>query len=388
MVNRTLEKKLKQVYKKYPVVMLTGPRQSGKTTLCKSVFPDKPYVSFENPENREFAEKDPKGLLNRYNNGAVFDEIQRCPSLLSYLQGIVDEKKKNGMYVLTGSQNLLLLRSVKQSLAGRVAILKLLPFSYEEIIGHIKNFSLDKMIYTGFYPRIYDQLLDPTETMRYYVESYIERDVREIINITNLSTFRKFVKLCAGRVGGILNLASLGNDVGISHTTAREWLSVLETSYIVYQLPAYYNSFNKRIIKSTKLYFTDTGLACYLLGIENSKQISRDPLFGGLFENFVVTEVLKWFYSRGMDAPLYFFRDNIGNEVDLLIEKTRKVIGVEIKAGQTVSNDWFKGLSYLDRVMKKNILSRHIVYGGSDNYKRENIFINSYSSIAQRLFEV
>ena len=197
MVNRTLAKKLKQVYKKYPVVMLTGPRQSGKTTLCKSVFPDKPYVSFENPENREFAEKDPKGLLNRYNNGAVFDEIQRCPSLLSYLQGIVDEKKKNGMYVLIGSQNLLLLRSVKQSLAGRVAILKLLPFSYEEIIGHIKNFSLDKMIYTGFYPRIYDQLLDPTETMRYYVESYIERDVREIINITNLSIFRKFVKLCS-----------------------------------------------------------------------------------------------------------------------------------------------------------------------------------------------
>ncbi len=381
MIKRTLERKVRYAARKYPVVLVTGPRQSGKTTLCRAVFSNKQYVSFENPQNQEFAQNDPEGLLNKYSEGAIFDEIQRCPHLLSYLQGIVDECKKNGIYILTGSQNILLLKSVQQSLAGRVSILKLLPFSVLEIEHLIKRYSLDRLMYTGFYPRIYDHTLNPTEAMRNYVESYVERDVRQIINVKNLSMFRSFLKLCAGRVGQVLNLSSLGNDVGISHTTVREWLSVLEASYIIYQLPAYYRNYHKRIIKAPKLYFMDTGLLCYLLGIEKKDQVSRDPLIGGIFENLVVTEFLKCFWSEGRDAPLYFFRDNVGNEVDLLVEKARKVVAVEIKAGQTVNSDWFKGLSYLDRVMDKDLLSRNIIFGGNTSYKREGVNIFPYKQV-------
>lgn len=386
MVKRLLENKLRIVSKKYPVVLLTGPRQSGKTTLCRSLFGSKPYISFEDPDNREFADQDPRGLLDRYPDGAVFDEIQRCPKLLSYLQGIVDKKQKNGMYILTGSQNILLLKSVQQSLAGRIAILKLLPFSADETRLIRKNSSPESLIYTGGFPRIYDKKLNPTEAMRNYVESYLERDVRQILNVKNLSSFQKFLKLCAGRIGQTLNLSNIGNDLGISHTTAREWMSILEASYIVYLLPAYYRNFNKRLIKSPKLYFTDTGLACCLLGIEEPKQVSRDPLLGGLFENFVITEFLKCYWNDGRPAPLYFFRDNIGNEVDLLVENARKVFGIEIKAGHTIGSDWFKGLDYLHGVMGKELIGRGIVYGGKENIIREKTTICSYGNVRDLYF--
>ena len=381
MIPRTLEKKLRESAKQYPVVLITGPRQSGKTTLCRKIFQKKHYVSFENPDTREFAQNDPKGLLERYPEGAIFDEIQRVPALLSYIQGIVDERGENGLYILTGSQNILLLKSVQQSLAGRVAILKLLPFSYQEAGLFVDEFSLDKVIYTGGFPRIFDQKLDPTEAMRNYVESYLERDVRQIINVRNLSSFQRFLKLCAGRVGQALNLSSIGNDTGITHTTAREWLSVLEASYIVYLLPAYYRNFNKRIIKSPKLYFYDTGLAAYLLGIEEFQHVSRDPLRGGLFENFVVIELVKYLLARGQQVPLYYFRDNLGNEIDLIWERARKVIGIEIKAGQTINSDWFKGQEYLKKIMGNDVSALALVYGGKESQKRAGVDIFSYREI-------
>jgi uncharacterized protein len=378
MIPRTLEDKLKEVAKKYPVVLLTGPRQSGKTTLCRRVFPKKDYVSFENPDVREFAQSDPKGLLEKYPQGAVFDEIQRVPELLSYIQGIVDERNKEGMYILTGSQNILLLKSVQQSLAGRVAILKLLPFSYHEIASLVEGFSLDKILYTGGFPRIFDKKLNPTETMRNYVESYVERDVRQIINVKNLSSFQRFLKLCAGRIGQILSLSSIGNDAGVSHTTVREWLSVLQASYIVYLLPAYYRNFNKRIVKSPKLFFYDVGLAAYLLGIDGPQYVSRDSLRGNLFENFVLIEMLKHFWAQARQAPLYYFRDNVGNEVDLLLAQGDRVVGVEFKAGQTINSEWFKSLEYLKKVMGDNVIARAVVYGGQESQKRTAFSIYSY----------
>ena len=381
MITRILEAKLRESAKQYPVVSVTGPRQSGKTTLCRKIFPKKPYLSFEVPDIRELAMQDPRGFLGRYPEGAILDEVQRVPEILSYLQGIVDERKKNGLYILSGSQNLLLLRSIRQSLAGRTAVLKLLPFSVEEIRSLIQKRAADDIVHTGFFPRIFDQKIDPSDAMRDYVATYVERDVRQIINVKNLSSFQKFLKLCAGRIGQILNLSSISNDLGVSHTTIKEWMSVLEASYVVFLLPAYYRNWKKRIIKAPKMYFYDTGLAAYLLGIEKSSQMSRDPLRGALFENFVVIEFLKYFWSQGREAPLYFFRDNHGNEVDLIIEKARRIMGIEIKAGQTIHEEFFKGLDFLKRLAGKDMLGRAVVYGGKNEFSREDVSIHSYLNV-------
>ena len=305
MIKRHVEQKLLKFLKQYPVLMLTGPRQSGKTTLCKMALPDKPYVSLESPDNREYALSDPKGFLS--------DEAQHAPELFSYIQGIVDEKKKNGMFVLTGSQNFQLLNKVNQSLAGRTAILKLLPFSIREINPIIKKMSLNEVLLSGFYPRIYDEKLEPQHALSFYFETYVERDVRSLLNVKDLSSFQKFVRLCAGRVGQLLNLSSLGNEAGVSHTTAREWLSLLEASYIVFLLPPHYKNYNKRITKAPKLYFCDVGLASHLLGIETVKQMQRDPLRGSLFENLVVIEFLKKQYEEASRANLSYFRDSNQN---------------------------------------------------------------------------
>lgn len=381
MIPRMLEASIKESAKYYPVVSVTGPRQSGKTTLCRKLFPEKQYLSFEAPDIREMAIRDPRGFLSRYPQGAILDEVQRVPEILSYLQGIVDERKENGLYILSGSQNLLLLRSIQQSLAGRTAVLKLLPFSVEEIRSLVQKRTADEILYTGFFPRIFDQKLNPSDAMRDYVATYVERDVRQIINVRNLSSFQKFLKLCAGRTGQILNLSSISNDLGVSHTTIKEWVSVLEASYVIFLLPAYYRNWKKRLIKAPKLYFYDTGLAAYLLGIEQPSQMSRDPLRGALFENFVVMEFLKYFWSEGRDAPLCFFRDNHGNEVDLVIERARRIAGVEIKAGQTIQNDFFKGLDYLKHLAGKDMFSRALVYGGKNEFSREDVSIYSYLNV-------
>ncbi len=372
MIKRHIEQKLLKFLKQYQVVMLTGPRQSGKTTLCKMALPDKPYVSLENPENREYALTDPKGFLNEYPKGVIIDEAQNAPELFSYIQGIVDEKKKKGMYVLTGSQNFQLLDKINQSLAGRTAILKLLPFSMGEIKSTINKMSLNEVLRHGFYPRIYDEKLEPHHALSFYFETYVERDVRSLLNVKDLSSFQKFVKLCAGRVGQLLNLSSLGNEAGISHTTAREWLSLLEASYIVFLLQPHYKNYNKRITKSPKLYFYDVGLATYLLGIETARQMQRDPLRGNLFENLIILEFLKKQFEEVSRANLSFFRDSNGNEVDLIIPSGKDIWAVEIKSGQTVSSDFFKGLNYFSSVNKEETLKKFVVYGGDQSQKRSS----------------
>lgn len=376
MIDRTLETTLKELSTKYPVVTVTGPRQSGKTTLCRKVFPKKDYVNLENLDIRQFAIEDPRGFLRNYPEGAILDEIQRAPDLLSYIQSIVDEAKKDGLFVLTGSQQFEVSSKINQSLAGRTALLKLLPFSIEELSGHYDISSINRMVITGFYPRIYDKKLDPTTALGDYFETYVERDLRLLVNIKDLNLFQKFVRLCAGRVGQILNLKNLANDVGISHTTARSWLTLLEASYIIFLLQPYYSNISKRLIKSPKLYFYDIGLASYLIGLESELHASRDPLRGNLFENMVVIEALKYRLHRGKRNNLCFYRDSGGNEVDMVVTMGSNLFPVEIKAGETVTNDFFKGLKTFKKTFPANTpLSSGLIYGGESIQMRSDVMV-------------
>ncbi len=299
MIKRKIEPVLKRLISHYPVVTITGPRQSGKTTLCKLAFPDYQYVNLEALDIRDFAKNDPRGFLEQYGHHVILDEIQRTPEILSYIQVVVDERNEPGQFVITGSQQFEVISNLTQTLAGRTALLKLLPFSISEIQGSYDVSSIDKLILTGFYPRIYDMSLNPTQALGDYIVTYVERDLRQIVNIRDLSLFEKFLKLCAGRIGQVLNLSSLANDVGVSHSTARAWISLLEASFIVFLLPPWFGNVSKRLIKSPKIYFYDVGLASYLLGLENEKQVMRDPLRGSLFENMVLMEILKYRYNRG-----------------------------------------------------------------------------------------
>lgn len=375
LIDRKIEPLLKSLSTQYPVVTITGPRQSGKTTLCRKVFPDMAYVNLEAPDTRQFMQDDPRRFLSSYPDGVIIDEVQRVPEITSYIQSIVDERNKVKQFILTGSQQFEIMEGVTQSLAGRTAILKLLPFSIEELSGKVKLQSVDTLLLTGFYPRIYDMNLEPTRALGDYLETYVERDLRRLVNIRELSLFEKFLRLCSRRVGQILNLQGLASDVGISHTTARDWLTILEASYIVYILRPYFANTSKRLIKSPKLYFYDVGLASYLLGIENEKQAGRDPLRGNLFENMVVMEALKFRFNRGERGNMSFYRDSSGNEVDLILEFGPSTFPIEIKGGSTVSQEYFQGLKRFAKTNPELPLGSAVVYGGNSVQTRENVSV-------------
>ena len=370
MIKRTLAPVLIEQASKNPVVTLTGPRQSGKTTLCRMCFPDKPYVNLESPDVRDHAQTDPRSFLNRYPDGAIFDEIQRTPDLLSYLQPLIDVDPRPGRFILTGSQQFEVMTRISQSLAGRTAILKLLPLSIEELASDRPLPGINTLLVQGFYPRIHDHHLSPTQALGDYLETYVERDLRQLQSIKDLSLFVKFVRLCAGRIGQLLNLQSLGNDVGISHTTARNWLTLLEASFIVFQLPSWHVNVSKRQIKAAKLYFYDVGLASYLLGAENETHIDRHPLRGNLFENLVITEALKHRLHRGQRSNLYFWRDPRGHEIDMIHEHGSSIVMTEIKAGATVAQDWFKAFDLLAARLPEGHTLRTLVYGGTEQFTR------------------
>ncbi len=369
MVERTIAPLLKDLFRRYPFVTVTGPRQSGKTTLCRTALPELAYVNLESPEHRQFAEEDAKRFLATWPGGVIFDEIQRVPSLLSWLQVFADDRGGNGLFVLTGSGQFLLSDAIDQSLAGRTALLRLLPFSIEELRSAGVDASVDDMLFSGFYPRIHDQGLDPRQALGDYVETYVERDVRRMLEVRNLTAFQRFVRLCAGRVGQLLNFAALGADAGVTHTTARHWLSVLEASYIVFRLPPYHGNVSKRLVKSPKLYFHDVGLASWLLGIESARQLATHPLRGALFENAVVAETLKHGYNRGRRPELCFFRDRRGLECDLLYPSEGRVLAIEAKSGATIASDWFAGLRQVTSLVR-GCAAGAVVYGGDQHQER------------------
>ena len=371
-----------------PVISVTGPRQSGKTTLVKQSFPDYNYVTLENIENRDFAKTDPKGFLNTYGKHLIIDEAQYVPDLFSYIQTLVDEANEEGMYILTGSQNFLLLQSISQSLAGRVAIFHLLPFSIEELASSTFAVSrLEEVLYKGFYPRIYDKQLNPPDWHVSYLETYVEKDVRQILNIGDLRSFRQFMGLCAGRVGQLLNLSAIANELGVSYHTVKSWLSVLEATFIIYLLQPYHKSYNKRLVKSPKLYFHDVGLASYLLGIRSEEQIGNHYAKEALFENMVLSELIKSAYNQGGRPALWFWRNNAGNEVDCIIEKGLKTIPVEIKAGKTIRPQFFKNLLYWSKLSEGDPKQSVLIYGGNEKQSRSNGSVIPWNHIASVMKE-
>jgi predicted AAA+ superfamily ATPase len=396
MIPRTLGARLAKLVEDYPVIFLTGPRQSGKTTLTRATFPDYDYRSLEDLQNREEAVEDPRGFLKRLegSQGAILDEVQRAPDLFSYIQGFVDERR-GGPLILTGSQNFLLLERINQSLAGRVAILELLPFSIAELVrrpaltphafeeGLFENLGqchldLDDVLFTGSYPAIHDRGLEASTWLDGYVRTYVERDVRTIANIGDLGAFLRFLGLCAGRSGQLLNRSSLGGDAGIDQTTVSRWISILQASYVVDLLKPHFENFSRRLIKSPKLYFTDTGLLCRLLGIRSPKDLRNHPLRGAIFETFIVSEMRKLYLHHGQRPPLYFWRDSNGREVDILVDVGQRRIPVEIKSSQTVARDFLKGL---DRYLALSSDSFGVlVNGGQETYRRREHWILPWCS--------
>jgi predicted AAA+ superfamily ATPase len=384
MIHRTLQSALEHLTNKYPVITLTGPRQSGKSTLLKYAFPDYRYISLEDLDMREFATNDPRGFLNSFPHRVILDEAQRVPSLFSYIQTHVDEADEPGMYLLAGSHNFLLMESVNQSLAGRTAILKLLPFSNKEMKdGGVLPTTTNEQIYYGAYPRLFDKNLTPDEFYPYYIQTYVERDVRQLKNIGDLSRFIRFIKLCAGRIGQLLNMSSLAVECGVSVPTINSWLSVLQASYICYLLRPDWNNFAKRLVKSPKLYFYDTGLACSLLDIKSPDQIELHYSRGALFENMVINNFIKQAWNKGNSIDLRFWRDNQGNEVDLLVYDGDKPSAYEIKSGETFQTSFFKGLTKWANITGTDTDRLHVIYGGSNSLTTSNGQLMTIDDICQ-----
>jgi len=382
MIKRAAASTLKELARSFPIVAVTGPRQSGKTTLVQSLFAKKPYVSLEELDQRDYATNDPRRFLAQFPDGAVLDEVQRCPGLFSYLQTQVDNDGRSGLFILTGSQQFDLLSNITQSLAGRVALLPLLPFDLAELQAVKKApATVEKLLFTGLYPPIYDRNLSPPVWYDNYIRSYIERDVRQLVNIRDLSTFQRFIRMCAAYTGQLVNLSSMANDCGITHNTAKAWISVLEASYIVYLLQPHHQNFKKRLVKSPKLYFYDTGIASHLLGIQTPQQLAVHPQRGALFESWVVAELLKQRFNHGLSANLFFWRDQSGNEVDLLVEHANKIDAIEIKSGQTIASDFFRGLNYWSNLVKTKAGKAWLIYGGQEVQNRQGTHVLSWKDI-------
>ncbi len=384
MIKRDILKELKILLKEYPIVTLLGPRQAGKTTLVKEFLKGYEYSNLESPEVRSFALEDPKAFLSQFKSKVILDEIQRVPELLSYIQVSVDNIKKNGQYILTGSHQLALQEAVTQSLAGRTAIINLMPFSISELTKSNKQKkTFQEYCHYGFLPRIYDQNQRPLTAYSNYYKTYIERDVKLLINLKDLSIFEKFFKLLAGRVGQLIDYSSLANDAGVDAKTIKNWLSILEASFIVYKLNPYFENFGKRVIKSPKYYFTDVGLLCFILGITNQDQITRDPLVGNIFENLIVMECLKNRYNKGLVANMYFYRDSNKNEVDLIIQDGRNLIALEIKSSSTFSSNLLKELENF-KTVSKQVKKSFLVYAGETKKLSNNTEVINFNDLGSK----
>jgi predicted AAA+ superfamily ATPase len=382
MIPRAAAPTLERLAKGFPVVALTGPRQSGKTTLAKSVFSEKAYVSLENPDEREFALQDPKRFLQRFPNGAVLDEVQRCPQLLSWLQGWVDERDIMGDFVLTGSAQFDLIAGITQTLAGRVGRVELLPLSAPELVAaHQAPPNLHAAMFQGAYPALYAREVSPQDWFANYIATYLERDVRQLLAVRDLGQFQTFVKMCAARTGQLLNLTSLGADCGISSVTAKQWLSVLESSYIVTLLQPHHRNFGKRLVKAPKLYFCDVGLAAWLLGIRDAATLETHAARGALFETYVITELLKQRFNAGQHGDLYFWRDSSGHEVDVLIDTAQGLQAVEIKSGSTFASDWTSSLKKWKQFAGDEAIQPSLVYGGTASYARDGVQVWGWQDV-------
>lgn len=382
-VNRTMAEKVKQMATKMPVLSITGPRQSGKTTLAKTVFPKHNYVNLENPDVLDEAKADPRSFLSQHKHGLIIDEAQKMPELFSYIQTISDENGKAGEFILTGSQNFLLYEKITQSLAGRVFMANLLPFSIEELRkSKYWKSDLNHFMFQGFYPRIYDKQIDATDFYPSYIQTYTERDIRQLVNVSNLYSFQKFMRLAAGRIGQLLNYSSIANELGVDLKTIKSWFGILETGFIAFFLQPHHNNFNKRLVKTPKLYFYDTGLACSLLGINSVEALETHWARGVLFENLVIADMTKNILHRGQKPHLYFWRDNTGNEVDVVEEKGSKTNIYEIKSSSTINNSFFKGLNYYKALAGKGVAGMNLVYGGNRNSVRNEFRIHSWHNLS------